>query len=99
MLEKYEIGQGAASLQALEAQMDAAGQMYRAATTAEAAQARAGRPSFQLDVTGQIREVPKTVHRPTSREDYAAIPAGEYYVVPSGPSAGKVILKQAGEGF
>ncbi len=99
MLEKYGMGQGAANLEALKAQLDSAGEMYRAAKTAETAQARAGQPSFQLDVTGQIREVPKTVHRPTTREDYAAIPAGEYYVVPSGSNAGKVILKQAGEGF
>jgi hypothetical protein len=47
LLEKYEMGQGAASLQALKAQMDAAGEMYRAATTAEAAQAKAGRPIFR----------------------------------------------------
>jgi hypothetical protein len=37
MLEKYGMGQGAATLEALKAQLDSAGQMYRAATTAEAA--------------------------------------------------------------
>jgi hypothetical protein len=47
MLEKYEIGQGAASLEALKTQLDSAGQMYRATKTAEAAQARAGRPIFR----------------------------------------------------
>jgi hypothetical protein len=47
MLEKYGMGQGAATLEALKAQLDSAGQMYRAATTAEAAQARAGRPIFR----------------------------------------------------
>jgi hypothetical protein len=106
LLEKYGLAQGAASMQAMKAQLDAAKDVYTRTMTAQAAreravaaQARAGRPSFQLDATGQIREVPKTVHRPTTREDYAAIPAGEYYVVPSGPNAGKVILKQAGEGF
>jgi hypothetical protein len=40
MLEKYGMGQGAATLEALKAQLDSAGQMYRAATAAEAAAKR-----------------------------------------------------------
>jgi hypothetical protein len=40
MLEKYGMGQGAATLEALKAQLDSAGQMYRAAKTAEEAARR-----------------------------------------------------------
>jgi len=56
-------------LEALKAQLDSAGQMYRAATTAEAAQARAGEPKLdtvpggigyqQRPGTGGAPEFPK----------------------------------------
>jgi hypothetical protein len=49
---------------------------------------------YQLDAFGSIKEVPKKVHRPTNEAEYAAIPIGQYYVVPSGPNAGKVIVKR-----
>jgi hypothetical protein len=54
----------------------------------------AGRPDIQLDQQGNIREVPKTVYRPTTDAEYAALPIGAFYVVPSGPEAGKIIPKQ-----
>jgi hypothetical protein len=54
----------------------------------------AGQPDIQLDQQGNIREVPKTVYRPATDAEYAAIPIGAFYVVPSGPEAGKIIPKQ-----
>ncbi len=49
---------------------------------------------YDLDAKGAVREIPNEVHRPKNRAEYEAIPLGEYYVVPSGPDAGKVIPKQ-----
>jgi hypothetical protein len=49
---------------------------------------------YDLDAKGALREIPNEVHRPKNRAEYEAIPLGEYYVVPSGPDAGKVIPKQ-----
>lgn len=49
---------------------------------------------YQLDPFGNIKEIPKKVHRPKNEVEYAAIPIGQYYVVPSGPNAGKVIVKR-----
>lgn len=51
--------------------------------------------SYQLDQTGNVREVPKpeSVHRPSNKAEYDAIPVGDYYLVPSGPNAGKVVRK------
>jgi hypothetical protein len=60
----------------------------------KAAYTKAGQPSIQLDSTGKLREVPKRVHRPKTPAEYAAIPVGEYYVVPSGPDAGTIVPKQ-----
>lgn len=50
--------------------------------------------SYQLDQYGVVREVPKKVHRPKNDAEYAAIPIGQYYAVPSGPDAGKVLVKR-----
>lgn len=50
--------------------------------------------SYQLDAYGNVKEVPKKVHRPTTDAEYAAIPIGQYYVIPSGPEAGKVVVKR-----
>ena len=55
---------------------------------------KAGQPSIQLDSSGKLREVPKKVHRPKTDAEYAAIPVGEYYIVPSGPDAGTIVPKQ-----
>lgn len=60
----------------------------------QAQYANAGRPSIQLDSSGKLREVPKKVHRPKNEVEYAAIPVGEYYVVPSGPDAGTIVVKK-----
>jgi hypothetical protein len=49
---------------------------------------------YDLDAKGAVREIPNEVHRPKNKAQYDAIPLGEYYVVPSGPDAGKVIPKQ-----
>jgi hypothetical protein len=60
----------------------------------QAAYTKAGQPSIQLDSSGKLREVPKRIHRPKTDAEYAAIPVGEYYVVPSGPDAGTIVPKQ-----
>lgn len=60
----------------------------------QATYTKAGQPSIQLDSSGKLREVPKRVHRPKTDAEYAAIPVGEYYVVPSGPDAGTIVPKQ-----
>ena len=49
---------------------------------------------YDIDAKGALREIPNEVHRPKTKAQYDAIPLGEYYVVPSGPDAGKVIPKQ-----
>jgi hypothetical protein len=49
---------------------------------------------YDIDTKGALREIPNEVHRPKTPAEYDAIPIGEYYVVPSGPDAGKVIPKQ-----
>ena len=56
--------------------------------------AKAGQPDIQLDSQGNLREVPKVVYQPKTDEEYAAIPAGAFYKVPSGPNAGRIIPKQ-----
>lgn len=50
--------------------------------------------SYQLDPSGVVREVPKKVYRPKNEAEYASIPIGQYYAVPSGPDAGKVLVKR-----
>jgi hypothetical protein len=49
---------------------------------------------YQLDANGVVREIPKKVYRPKNEAEYAAIPIGQYYAVPSGPDAGKVLVKR-----
>jgi len=49
---------------------------------------------YDIDTKGALREIPNEVYRPKNKAEYDAIPIGEYYVVPSGPEAGKVIPKQ-----
>ena len=56
--------------------------------------AKAGQPDIQLDSQGNIREVPKVVYQPKTDQEYAAIPVGAFYKVPSGPNAGRIIPKQ-----
>lgn len=57
---------------------------------------KANQPDIQLDDQGRLRTVPKPnqVRRPKSKAEYDAIPAGEPYVVPSGPQAGTVVYKR-----
>jgi hypothetical protein len=55
--------------------------------------------SYQLDQSGNVREVPKTAYRPLTKADFDAIPVGSYYVVPSGAKAGMVVQKTAGGGY
>ena len=49
--------------------------------------------SYQLGADAAIHEIPKDVHRPIDKAGYDAIPFGEYYIVPSGPTAGQVVRK------
>lgn len=49
---------------------------------------------YDLDTKGAVREIPNQVYRPKNKAEYEAIPAGEYYVIPSGQDAGKVVPKQ-----
>lgn len=49
---------------------------------------------YDIDTKGALREIPNEVHRPKNKAEYDAIPAGEYYVIPSGQDAGKVVPKQ-----
>ena len=55
--------------------------------------------SYQLDQTGNVREVPKTAYRPLTKADFDTIPVGAYYVVPSGAKAGRVVQKTVGGGY
>lgn len=49
---------------------------------------------YDIDTKGALREIPNEVHRPKNKAEYDAIPIGEYYVIPSGQDAGKVVPKQ-----
>ena len=49
---------------------------------------------YDLDPTGVLREIPNEVYRPKNKAEYDAIPIGQYYAVPSGPDAGKVLVKR-----
>jgi hypothetical protein len=61
---------------------------------AKAAEAKATRPSYQLNpVTGQLQGVPKQIHQPTTQAEYDAIPRGEYYMIPDGPKRGQIVPK------
>lgn len=64
------------------------------AAAAAAAVAKARAPTYQVSpLTGKPVEVPRFVHRPVTASDYAAIPVGEFYVVPAGPKAGEIVRK------
>ena len=95
LLERYGMQIGGEQLRMLQAGATQAGQTYRNALVARAAAAKAGQPTYQLDQQGRLREVPKQVFKPQTAEEYAAIPVGAYYVVPSGPDAGMIVPKQA----
>jgi hypothetical protein len=49
---------------------------------------------YDIDTKGALREIPNEVYRPKNKAEYDAIPIGEYYVIPSGQDAGKVVPKQ-----
>lgn len=49
--------------------------------------------SYQLDDKGNVREVPKQVATPQTDQEYAALPIGTWYRVPSGANAGAIIQK------
>lgn len=90
--QQYLTGQSGARNAAIEAQRKG----LSAIAPIVAAQAKPKAPfSYQLDQTGNVREVPKpeSVHRPNNKAEYDAIPVGDYYLVPSGPNAGKVVRK------
>lgn len=68
--------------------------MQRVDQAAAAAAEKAKRPTYQLNpLTGKPTELPKFVHKPVTKAEYDAIPYGEYYVVPAGPSAGQIVPK------
>lgn len=91
MLEKYGLDVGTERLRLLQSGATQADRMLRAAA---AANKKTPEFSYQLDAYGNVKEVPKKVHRPTTDAEYAAIPIGQYYVIPSGPDAGKVVVKR-----
>lgn len=61
----------------------------------QAAAAKAAQPRVEMTDAGELVEVPKQVAKPMSRAEYDALPVGTYYIVPSGPQAGKVVRKNA----
>lgn len=89
--QAYDTGASNDELEALKLRY----QLVKEANDVAAAQAKANQPTIQLDQLGNIREVPKKVHKPMTKEQYDAIPVGEYYVVPKGPDAGKIVPKVA----
>lgn len=91
LLEQYGMKIGNEQLRMLQSGASQAGQLYRAAL---AANKKTPEFSYQLDAYGNVKEVPKKVHRPTTDAEYAAIPIGQYYVIPSGQDAGKVVVKR-----
>lgn len=87
----YEGGVDEAKLGSMEARR----KLLEAQLEQETELAKAGRPTVQLSQTGELVEVPKQVYKPVTPTDYDRIPVGAYYMVPSGPSAGKVVRKNA----
>lgn len=96
LLEQYGLKIGTENLRMLTAGANQAGQVYRAEAAAASAARKAAQPTYEYDdVTGQIREVPKQVAKPMTRQDYEALPVGAYYMVPFGPKKGKIVPKTA----
>lgn len=87
--QAYDTGASNDELEALKLRY----QLVKEKNDLAAAQAKANQPSVQLDAMGRLREVPKAVHKPTTKEEYDAIPVGAYYMIPSGPQAGMIVPK------
>lgn len=103
MLEKYgmkgielELGAGQKRAQLLAALVARQQAADAAKAKAAASEATKTAPSYTYDQYGKLREVPAkgTVHQPQTQEEYAAIPVGAYYEVPSGPNAGTIVKKR-----
>lgn len=90
LLEQYGLKIGGEQLRMLQSGATQAGQLYRA----ELAASNKPRFGYEIDPFGKLREIPKKVHRPATPQEYAAVPVGEYYVIPSGPEAGTVVIKR-----
>ena len=100
LLEKYGLHIGSEQLRMLTSAANQAGQTYRTEATAAAAARKAAQPIYEYDdLTGKIREVPKQVANPMTRQDYEALPVGAYYRVPFGPDKGDIVRKKANEKF
>jgi len=103
LLEKLGMQTGTEQLRLLQSNAAGAGQIMRAAATAEAAQARAAAaaagktaPTYGYDQFGKLREIPAkgTVLYPRTKEEYDAVPIGAFYEVPSGPYQGTIVKKR-----
>ena len=100
LLEKYGLQIGSEQLRMLTSAANQAGQTYRTEASAAAAARKAAQPTYEYDdATGNIREVPKQVAKPMTRQDYEALPVGTYYMVPFGKDKGKIVPKKANEKF
>ena len=100
LLEQYGLKIGSENLRMLTAGANQAGQVYRAEAAAASAARKAAQPTYEYDdITGKIREVPKQVASPMTRQDYEALPVGTYYRVPFGPDKGDIVRKKANEKF
>jgi hypothetical protein len=93
LLEKYGLQIGGEQLRMLTSAANQAGQVYRTEAAAAAAARKAAQPTFELDALGNIKEVPKTVATPKTKEEFDALQVGTFYKIPAGPDAGKIVQK------
>jgi hypothetical protein len=93
LLEKYGLQIGNEQLRMLTSAANQAGQVYRTEAAAVAAARKAAKPTYTYDTLGNLREVPKEIAKPQTKQEYEALPVGTYYMVPAGPKRGTIIQK------
>ena len=95
LLEQYGLKIGGEQLRMLQSGATQAGQIYRTEAAAAASARKAAQPTYTYDMQGRLREVPKKVETPKTREEFDALPVGTFYKVPAGPQAGMIVEKTA----
>lgn len=90
---KYGLEAGTERIRLAQARATEADRTLRAVTSAAAAARKAMEPRYERNLAGEVKEIPRYVAKPRTRQDYEALPVGTYYMVPSGPDKGKIVTK------
>ena len=92
---KYGMEAGTERMRLAQARATEADRTLRAAASAAAAARKAAEPRYERNLAGEIKEIPRQVAKPMTRQDYEALPVGAYYMIPFGPDKGKIVPKSA----